>query len=295
MPNEVIGEKREGSARIRSSGGIPTIEETYSFLVRADSKSTSRFSVLATAGLPIVNVSASSYGLTICRTKDATRREDQPDLWDVTCEFSSEVEEGQDAGSGQDPESDPETWIPVYETKFERREEVVTKDFAGSPITNSAHMPYPTGLVIGRFLPVWEFYQIEAATITDLQVLNRCEVVNELEFRGCDAHTLLCTVVSSVRGYYYGAARRLTQYRLCFNDRNWKHKRLDIGPAYLDPGSEGSPCGVAGGWSAYKNCEGDVINGPLNGSGGKATFGTGPAIREFEMYPKVSFATFLRS
>lgn len=286
MANVVLGEKREGSARIRSSGGIPTIEETYVFLVRAESKSTSRYSVLATSGLPVVNVSASSYGLTICRTKDAVRREDQPDLWDVTCEFSSEVEEGQDSGAGQDPESDPETWIPVYETKFERREEVVTKDWAGNAIANSAGQAYPTGLLISRFLPVWEFYQIESASLTDEDIIARNEKVNSSSFKGRAAHTLLCTVVSSVRGYYYGAARRLTQYRLVYNDRNWKHKRLDVGPSYLDSGSR----------KPYFNNDTDrvVINGPLNGSGGKVAVGSPPAIREFEMYEAISFL-FLRT
>lgn len=284
MANTVIGEKREGSARIRSSGGIPTIEETYVFLVRADSKNVSRFHVLATAGLPIVNQSVSSYGLTICRTKNAVRREDQPELWDVTCEFSSEVEEGQDGGSGQDPGSDPETWIPVYETKFERLQEVVTKDWAGNAIANSTGQPYPTGLAIGRFIPIWEFYQIEAASVTDEQIIARNEKVNSSTFKGRAAHTLLCTVVSSVRGYYYGAPRRLTQYRLAYNDRNWKHKRLDIGPTFLDSGTR----------KPYLDSENNVIHGPLNGSGGKVAVGQPPAVNEFEMYEAISFS-FLRT
>lgn len=285
MANTVIGEKREGSARIRSSGGIPTIEETYVFLVRAESKSTSRYSVLATPGLPVVNVTASSYGLTICRTKDAIRREDQPELWDVTCEFSSEVEEGQDGGSGQDPQSDPETWVPVYETKFERLQEVVTKDWAGNAIANSCGVGFPTGLTIGRFIPVWEFYQIEAASVTDEQIIARNEKVNSSTFKGRAAHTLLCTVVSSVRGYYYGAARRLTQYRLAYNDRNWKHKRLDIGQQYL----------AGGVLEPYEDAKGNQYHGPLNGSGGKvASIGDPPAVLEFEMYEAISFS-FLRT
>lgn len=286
MANEVLGEKREGEARVRSSGGMPVIEETYSFLVRAESKNVSRFNVLATAGLPIVNQTVSSYGLTICRTKNAVRREDQPDLWDVTCEFSSEVEEGQEGGqSGQDgEETDPEAWVPVYETKFERLQEVVTKDWAGNAIANSTGQPYPTGLAIGRFIPVWEFYQFESASVTDEQVIDRNEKVNSSTFRGRAAHTLLLTVMSSVKGYYYGAPRRLTQYRLAYNDRNWKHKRLDIGPTFLDSGVR----------KPYLDSENNVIHGPLNGSGGKVAVGQPPAVNEFEMYEAISFS-FLRT
>ena len=91
MANVVLGEKRDGEARIRSSGGIPTLEETYSFIVEADDKNNSRINILSTPGLPIVGVTRSAFGFTVCKTKSAVRREEKPTLWDVTCEFSSEV------------------------------------------------------------------------------------------------------------------------------------------------------------------------------------------------------------
>lgn len=285
MANTVIGEKREGDIRIRSSGGVAVVDETYVFLVESDNITNSRINVSQTAGLPVVNQSVSSYGLTVCRSKVAVRDTGNPRLWHVTCEFSSEVQENQ--GGGSDLSSDPNTWVPVYETKFERLQEVVTKDWAGNAIANSTGQPYPTGLTIGRFIPVWEFYQFEAASVTDEQIIARNEKVNNATFKGRAAHTLLLTVMSSVIGYYYGAARRLTQYSIKYNDRNWKHKRLDIGPTYLDTGVR----------KPYYDNDTDqnIIHGPLNGSGAKvASIGDPPAVNEFEMYEAISFS-FLRT
>lgn len=281
MPNRIVGEARAGQASIRSSGGIPVLDETYHFLVEAESRFTSRIEVLTTPGLPVTNRSVSAYGFSVCKSKSATRREDQPRMWDVTCEFSSEVDESQDQ---QDPETDPEQWKPIYETKFERMEEIVTKDVDGDAIANSAGQPFENGLVRPRFIPVWEFFQFESATITDEQVIERNEVVNSTTFKGRAAKTLLLTVMSSVVGYYYGAPRRLTQYSLKYNVRNWRHKRLDVGTIYLNSGER----------KAYTDFEGNVILGGLNGAGGRVLAGAAPAVLEFDQYPSTDFSTFLR-
>jgi hypothetical protein len=280
MANVVTGEKRNGSISIRSSGGVPIIDETYVFTVKSDNKNNSRFEIMRTPDLPVVGVSKSSYGLTVCRSKTAERDEKNPLYWDVTCTFSSEVEEGQ---QNNDPEAPPTEWVPIYETKFERQQLVVVKDFAGNPIANSAGQSFPTGLTISRFLPVWEFFQFESATVSDETIIGRNEVVNSDTFRGRAANTLLCTVMSSVIGFYYGQFLRFTRYSLKYNPSNWKHKRLDVGTIYLSGGDklpyldDGTPP--------------NVIDGPLNGSGAKAAT---PAIREFEMYPTMAFNSFLR-
>jgi hypothetical protein len=281
MPNIIRGETREADINITNSGGIPRIEETYTFLVEADSKNTSRFEVLTTPGLPFVNVTQSSYGLTVCRAKTATRRPDTAKMWDVVCTFSSEVEEGQD---NQDPTTDPVAWVPIYETKFERVQVVVTRDFAGDPIANSAGQPFPNGLTVTRKLPVWEFYQFEPATVSDEDVIDRSEIVNSATFRGKAPDTLLCTVLSSSIGFYYGTRLRFTRYALMYDKLTWLHKRLDVGTVFKD-GSTLKP---------YTDSEGNVIEGGLNGTGGKVAVGTGPAILEFEMYDSKDFNSFLR-
>lgn len=282
MPNTIRGQKRVGEMRITNAGGIPRLEETYEFLVDAEDKYTSQFSVSQTTGLPIVNITPSAFGLTICRSKTVTRDDSIATLWHVVCEFSSEVEEGQD---NQDPNTDPTAWIPIYETKFERVPIVVTKDFAGDPIANSAGQPFPNGLTVTRKLPMWEFYQFEPATVSDEDVIARSEVTNSAAFRGRAAHTLLCTVMSSSIGFYYGVRLRFTRYSVLYDRLNWKHKRLDVGTVFKDGTT----------LRAYTDAEGNVIEGGLNGSGAKVTGGNAPAILEFEMYDSVDFNTFLRT
>lgn len=286
MATTLQGEKSEGKSSIRSSGGIAVLEEEYHFLVECDSVNVSRLEVLNTAGLPIVNVSTSSSGFCICRGLDATRREDQRKKWDVTATFSSEVSEGQSSSSssGTSVSAEPTEWVPIYETKFERQQEIVTTDFTGTKIANSAGQPFETGVTRGRFIPIWEFYQFEPASISDETVIGRNEVVNNGTFKGSATHTLLCTVLSSVIGFYYGSRRRLTKYALRYNDRTWKHKRLDVGTVYLDGGKH----------KPYLDDNGNVILGGLNGSGGKVAVGTAPSVLEFAVYPEVSFSSFLR-
>lgn len=281
MPNTVIGEARPGQASLRSRGGQPILEETYNFLVKAESKTTSRINVLSTPGLPIVGVTVSAFGYSVCNGKSATRRENQPLYWDVSTTFSSEVDERQ---NNQDPQSDPQTWVPIYETKFERLQEIATKDQNGDAIANSAGQPFENGVMRSRFIPVWEFWQFENASVSDETIIARNEVVNSDVFKGRAAGTLLCTVMSSVIGFYYGNRRRFTQYAIRYNSENWKHKRLDVGTVYLDTGAQ-LPYEV----------KGEVILGSLNGSGAKVTPGDPPAVVEFDVYATANFASFLRT
>lgn len=275
--------KRDGSVRLRSQKGVPILEETYSFLVVATSKSESYLSVIGTAGLPVVGLTLSPSGFGICQTKNATRRTDNPYYWDVTCEFSSNVDENT-GGNQNDPYTSPTAWIPVYETKFERLQEVATVDANGDPIANSAGQAFPDGITVTRKIPVWEFFQFEPATVSDQTIIDRSETVNNATFKGRAENTLFLTVLSSVIGFYYGTRLRLTQYQLKYNRKNWLHKRLDVGTVYFS-GSALLP---------YADDDGNVIMGSLDGGGGKVTAGDPPAVLEFAQYPSLDFGTFLR-
>lgn len=281
MTHVLLGEKSQGQSSVRSSGGVPILDDTYHWLVQADSITASRTSILATPGLPRVGVTITADSAAVCRTVTATRREDQRLYWDVTATFSSEVDERQD---NQSVTGDPTTWVPVYETKFERMQENTTRDYADNAVVNSAGQPFETGIIRSRFIPVWEFYQFEPASVTDEQVIDRNEVVNNATFKGRAADTLLCTVMSSVLGFYYGARRRLTRYAIRYDEKKWTHKRLDLGTVYLDGGAH----------KPYLDDGGTVILGGLDGSGAKVTPGEDPYLLEFDMYPKMSFASFLR-
>jgi hypothetical protein len=281
MTNTFLGEQRDAQISIRSNGGVPILDETYFFLVKADSVTADRMGILATAGVPIPGVTTSSRGFSVCRSVNAVRRKEQVLYWDITAEFSSEVDERQ---SNQDPRTDPLTWVPIYETKFERLQENATKDRAGVAIANSAGQPFENGIIRARYIPIWEFFQFESDATTDEQVIERNETVNNETFRGRAAKTLLCTVMSSVVGFYYGAKRRLTRYSLKYNDQTWLHKRLDVGTVYLSGGQ----------YLPYLDANDNVMLGALNGSGGRAEAGSPPEVLEFDMFAAVDFAAFLR-
>lgn len=285
MATTLLGEQRPGDGYLRSNNGMPSYEETWHYLVQSDNANENRANVILTDGLPRINVTPSPSGIGVCRGVRAQRREKQPRLWDVTVEFSSDVA---DSISSADPQTDPETWIPIYETKFERYQEIVTKDYSGTAIVNSVGQAFQTGMQVTRFIPVWEFFQLESALLTDEAIIARNETVNSVAFRGRAADTLLLTVLSSVVGYYYGQPRRLSRYNLKWNHRNWKHKRQDMGTAHLPL--------VDGKLQAYLDGgkPPNVILGPLDGSGGKVAAGDPPAILEFDMYNSLDFNLFLR-
>lgn len=273
----LIGEKRLGASRTRATRGIPIVEDTFHFLVKADSINESRDSIFSTAGLPAAGIT--QRGLSVCRVISGVKWDDNPLYWDFTAEFSSEIEEGT-----QKANTDPTTWIPVYETRFERLQENNTKDKNGTAIANSAGQPFETGITTSRFIPIWTFVQFESAQVDDETIVERNETTNNAEFRGRAIDTLLCIVESSTLGFYYGQRRRLTVYSLKYNVRGWKHRRLDVGTVYKS-GSTLLP---------YTDDSDNVILGGLNGSGGKVAAGVAPSILEFDMFESISF-DFLRT
>lgn len=285
MPSIVDNsECREGSGRLSSRAGVPVLEETYTYLVQADYIGQTRAEILLTTpNLPRPGT-IGPFGLTACVSCDATRRPDAPLYWDATAEFSSEVEEG--SGAPEDPNTTitPEAWIPVYETKFERVQQIVTKDRAGNAVVNSAGQAYETGVTITRHIPIWEFYQFEPATVSQQEIIQRSETVNSATFQGRAAKTLLCIVLSSVIGYYYGQRRRLTQYQLKYDELTWQHRRLDVGTQY----KSGTTL------LDFTSSDGSIMLGSLNGSGGKQAAGTAPAIRTFDIYATNTFS-FIRT
>lgn len=278
-------QKREGKCSVRTSKGIPILDETYSYTVVCTSKNEDYANVVTATGLPFVgDFSPSGFG--VYRAANATRREQNPCYWDVVVDFSSEVEE---SSQNPDPKSDPVTWVPVYETKYVKIPEVVTKDKNDDAIANSCGQSFPTGLTIMRKIPCWEFFQIEAP-VSDEVIVDRSETINSVEFKGRAAKSLLLTVLNSTVGFYYGARRRLTHYELQYNKKLWTHKRLDTGTYYFD-GTTDSDGPVK---KPYYDSASHVINGPLDGSGEKVASGEPPFTLSFDYYDELAFATFLR-
>lgn len=281
MSGVLLGEKREGDITITGTGGLPKVEETFVFRVLMNSKTATRLEAASLPGLPITNVTLSSGGYTVCKTKTARRDNANPRLWEVSCTFSSEVEEGSET---QDPETNPTEWVPVWTSKRERLVENQSEDQNGDPIANSAGQPFAGGIQVPRTIPVWEFWQFEPATVSDIEISDRCETVNNATFKGFDAKTLLLSVNDSSIGFYYGQPLRLTQYSLKYNKKDWRLKAQDKGTVFLD----------AGKLSPYTDEEGNVISGPLDGAGEKQPEGDGPATLYFDIYEPINFSEFLR-
>lgn len=301
MSTSVVGNAvlRPGSASIRSTKGVPVYECTYEYLVQCSAKDEPYNSVLLTAGIPRAGTTVEPTGYAVCRRVHGTRLESNAFYWRVVAEFSSEVEDQGDSGGdgGGDPGSDPEVWVPIYETKFERYQEVVTVDAAGTAVKNSAGEMFPTGITVTRKIPVWEFFQIESASVTDYTILNRIDVVNNASFtRGGQTYatkTLLCNVLSSVIGRYYGQLRRLTQYQVKYKAGTWKLKRADVGYRFKVDGSSDL---IAEPWSSLVNLDGsgEPSGGYKSGSTTEPTLTPGaPSMLEFDIYPAVSFS-FIR-
>lgn len=276
----LAGSKRSGDIRISTNNGIIRLEETWHYLVLASYKTEPRIDVASAPGLPTVGVTTSSGGLTVCKSLSGSQRETNPLYWDFVGNFSSEVEE-----NTQNPDqSDPTTWTPVYETRFERVQKPVMEDINGDAIANSAGKAFEEGVILSRYIPVWTLTQFEAASVDDETIIERNEKINSVEFRGRAAETLLLTVASSVLGFYYGQPRRLTTYELRYDAEKWTEKRQDVGPYYISGGNK----------EPYLDNSDNVIWGSLDGSGGQAASNGKPAVLEFDIYSQTDFNSFLR-
>lgn len=287
MPT-IIGEAREGSISIVRNNGRNTVRTPFTFKVRADSKDQDRLQVLACPGLPVVGETISAgYGM--CIGKKGVRSALATDIWDIECEFSTEVEEGTDPQTPQ--QGDPIAWVPTAEIQFEVFDEVVRKDKSGTPklFVNSAKSPFETGLTIPKTITRRDFFQFEPPTTTISQIEDRNNKVNDATYPvsgGRAAKTLLLQVRSAKIGFYYGQRCWLIDYSLKYNPDTWTLKMLDVGYSYLDSGNR----------KPYYDDDGQtIILGGLNGSGAKvANQSTDPAELSFERYSTLDFTTFLR-
>ena len=270
---------REGGIRASYDKGFITREEDYHFVVQADDLQQARSEILfSTAGLPVIGQTV--FNGMLCKGATGDRQKDHGLRWDAVFTFSNAVDEDDNQ---QQNTGDPQLWVPIRRTMFERIEEIMTKDASGTRIATSAGQPFDTGISIGRHLPLWEFTQWESIGVSDFDIIGRNETVNTSSIWGGAAKTWLLKVVDSVVGFYFGYRCRMTTYRVIYNYKKWTQKRLDVGTVYKS-GSDLLP---------FLDKAGNVILGALDGSGAKQTVGTAPAELEFDIFPTSSFS-FIR-
>lgn len=256
MSTFISGERRAGDVRLTTKKGQLIVEETYHYFVTSTDKLATRLDILQTVGLPVPNSitnGISPSGLGLCTGTNCERVEDNPYLWEVTANFSSNVEDN--SGSNGNPNSDPTTWVPIRETILEPYEEVLIKDKDDKPFMNGARVPYANAPATPKDNIRWDFFQFEPDSVTDETIADRNNTLNSLAYKGRAKHTLLLKIRRSIIGTYYGASRRLTEYSLVWKKSNWHDKTANYGDSFLYNGKR----------YAYRHKEDPdtIIPGPL--------------------------------
>ena len=257
MPNTLIGEGRQAGIYLALKNGVATVRERWYYKVKGASRTESRDSIVSTSGLPTVGVDVNPAGTALCTGKDAERNPENPFYWDVTCEYSSEVNDNTGATGGG---ADPYTWVPIRETFLQPHKVFKCKAKNSKPFTNGAGMALSSYPEQSIDILRWDFVQFEnPATVTDSVIALRNDAINNASFLSMAKHTLLLTVRKSVVGYYYGAARRFTEYSLTYNPENWHEKVANVGTTFKN--ASGQICDYI--FYDTKNPEGTIVLGPL--------------------------------
>jgi hypothetical protein len=296
MSSQIIDEKRNGSAELRSDGanGL-SFSFSATFLIVTTDVRTSREEILAdTPGAPIVGLRYGPFGAT-CKRKSVTRSTENPLYWDMTCEFETGTESQKQNPSNPSP--DPTTWIPIFRVdSFMTKERVLTTDKTpasagnvnfGVPgpylITNSARQPFDEPLTETRQLCQFSFVQFEDPSQDLDDIMDRNDSVNETTFAGRAARTLLLNVTGAELGSFGGYGAWRVSYQCTYDPETHDETRMDVGTCYLDSSVQ----------KPYMDGTSNVqIVGNLNGSGAKAT---NAAVLTFRVKDEIEFADFIRT
>jgi hypothetical protein len=287
MPT-LIGEKIEGSISTRiGKNGILLREQSHTYTVLADSRWQARSEIIFnTPGLPRYGT-VYTGGLTV-KSINADRTDEHDLRWKVTVTGSTEVEEDQESknqNSGN-TSSDPTTWIPIASVKFEPYEEVFRKDINGKKWLNSAKKAFETGLVRQRRVAVVPFSQFEPISTKLETIMDRCDTVNSVIYKGKAIKTLLLNVENATVGTYSGIRCWRIDYAMRYKEDDWILKQLDVGYGYY----------ASGVYTPFLDSENNQYLGSLNGSGGKVANEEtmDPEIIPFEIYKPIDFNLFLK-
>lgn len=256
----------------------PVWTETRTAVIYSSIKYENPFTVLSTTGLPRVGLSTLP-GLTAAICTDVSPKQDttSPYLWLADCEYSTATEK-QDTN---DSNPDPTTWLPIYGGKVETYPEVMHEDFSTppKPYLNSAKCKFPEPLIINRPIIVYDFFQYEANSVTDIQIGDRNDTINSDTVRSgmFPIHTLKCTVSGFDRGYFYGMAAVKINYSVAYKKNKWLNRPLDMGYDSL--------------YASVKVSHDSIV--ALNSDGTKKSDTAAPDVLEFKGFRPISFA-FLR-
>ena len=281
---------------------------------RFDSYSTRMKILFDSAGkLPTIGITKTPDGA-ICSGLDAERIESNPRYWEAVAEFTTQVNDfkTENNNTGQTPNPDPTTWIPVWKKTYAIEDWYAPHDARGFALLNSAGTRFDEPLNLGNTVSTWTFYQYEDPATEDADIQTRNQVMNSEEFNGYEKYTLLLSAKDSERTWVnnYEVLRVDYELKYRFGFRNgfkvtddgvtwtdcdtdeavgWRAIYLDVGPQYIS------------GSKAYQfRAEGDGQStmANLNGSGGWAGATSGvqnePAKLAWHRHYFLDFNDFLR-
>jgi hypothetical protein len=170
----------------------------------------------------------------LCKSKSATRRKENPLLWDVVCEFDSTPDNQQQDPSNPDP--DPSTWLTILTVNFENRSKRLLVDaIGGDELLNSAGDPFDHDITVDYGCAVIPFVQYEKSSMTLKQILDRHNKKNSQVFKGFSRDSLLCTVRSAELMQMGRYKVWKVSYQLNHDPEDrWIEFILDIGTHYKD-------------------------------------------------------------
>ena len=290
MPT-LIGEKRTGSITTRvGKNGILLREQQHYYTVQADSKYQDRIEIIFdTPGLPRYG-EVYTGGLCV-KSINADMHADDATRWDVVVTGSTEVEEDQESknqNSGQNS-GNPVDWVPIASVKFEPYDEVLREDVNGRKWVNSAKKPFETGCIRQRRVAMVPFSQFEPISTKLEDLMDRCDKINSIVYKGKAIKTLLLNVENASIGTYSGVRCWRVDYSMRYKSDNWRIKQLDVGWGYY----------VSGVFTRFEypnNEGGESYLGSLNGTGGKVSNEEtmDPETLFFDAYEAIDFNSFLK-
>lgn len=277
MATVLKGMQKGKGGSLKQSGKTFSYTERRRYIVISSVPNDSILNVLNTTGLPKVMVTSipGTSGQCVCTGLDPKQDEGSPYTWFVDAEFSTSNEKQE---TGGDP--DPTTWIPVYSAKIETYPEVLYEDFSTpkKKYLNSARDKFPEPLIVKRPIIVYDFFQYEPATLTEVEIGDRNDTVNIDEFRGFAAETLKLTVSGMEYGFFYGYPAVRVNYSVAYKKNKWLNVPLNVGYSYLLDGVR-TPS--------------DVLVA-LNSDGTKKADTAIPDTLTFKENPQIEFDDFLR-
>ncbi len=137
MATTLKGEERGRRGRLEKTKDGHVYVETRTYVVTSNIRTESPYAVVATSGLPLVNLSILAGSNARCRSLTPEQDKKAPHVWRVVAEFTTEPLDQKE--NPEDPENpDPTQWIPVYRGPIETYPEVMYKDHDGEAYVNSA-------------------------------------------------------------------------------------------------------------------------------------------------------------